>query len=240
MSTKEEVLELVAEVLEQDASTLALTDHFVRDLGVSSLDIVTIVMSIEQHYALGETPDSELEQIETIGDLVELVHGLRSGGEVSTVEDFADVAIGSDHAGVELKSEVVEWLRQQGFTVVDLGPNDPSSVDYPDFAKLVCDKVVRQDALQGILLCGSGIGMSISANKVAGIRAAMVSEPISAELSRRHNDANVLCLGARMIGAEMAKSCINAFLRTEFTPGDDGRHRRRVQRMMSLEARDNS
>jgi ribose 5-phosphate isomerase B len=236
-STKDEVVRLVAEVLEQDPGSIRLEEHFINDLGASSLDIVTLVMRIEQHYMLGETPDSQLEQIQTVGDLVEMVRSFRDLGEPSIAEEVVDVAIASDHAGVELKAQMVEWLRSKGLQSVDLGPHETVSVDYPDFAALVAGKVVAGEATSGILICGSGIGMSIAANKVEGIRAALVSEPISARLCRQHNDANVLCLGARMIGVEMAFACADAFLHTEFTPGDDGRHRRRVQRMMALAKR---
>ena len=199
MTTQQEVVELVAEVLEQDPETIQRGDHFVTDLGASSLDIVTLVMRIEQHYALGETPDAQLEQIETIGDLIELVESMRSG-EVSVVEELVDVAIASDHAGVELKAELVEWLRQRRYTVWIWGPMEASAVDYPDFAELVATRSCP----------GTPTGACSSAARGSGCRsrrtrsracAPMVSEPISAELSRRHNDANVLCLGARMIGA---------------------------------------
>lgn len=233
MSTREEVVGLVAEVLGQDATTIEPGHHFVNDLGASSLDIVTLVMRIEQHYALGETPDSQLEQIQTVGDLVDLVESMQSG-EPSVVEELADVAIGSDHAGVELKSHLIGWLRRHHYTVADMGPLDAGSVDYPDYAERVARKVVAREARHGILICGSGIGMSIAANKVQGIRAAVVSEPISAALSRQHNDANVLCLGARLTGTTMAEACVDAFLTTSFDPGDDGRHQRRIQRVTAL------
>jgi len=233
MSTQQEVVNLVAEVLEQDPGSLRLEDHFVNDLAASSLDIMTLVMRIEQHYGLGETPDEQLAQIETIGDLVRMV-GMIHEDEPSVAEDFVDIAIASDHAGVQMKGQLAAWLREQGYSVTDLGPQESLSVDYPDFAERVARRVVGKEALCGVLICGSGIGMSIAANKVDGIRAALVSEPLSAKMSRQHNDANVLCLGARMTGIELAKACVQTFMTTEFEPGDDGRHRRRVQRMMEL------
>lgn len=233
MSTQQEVVNLVAEVLEQDPGSLRLEDHFVNDLAASSLDIMTLVMRIEQHYGLGETPDEQLAQIETVGDLVRMV-GMLHEGESSVAGDFVDIAIASDHAGVQMKGQLTAWLREQGYSVADLGPQEELSVDYPDFAERVARRVVDQEALRGVLVCGSGIGMSIAANKVDGVRAALVSESLSAKMSRQHNDANVLCLGARMTGIELAKACVQAFMTTEFEPGDDGRHRRRVQRMMEL------
>ncbi|MEZ4459728.1 MAG: ribose 5-phosphate isomerase B [bacterium] len=155
--------------------------------------------------------------------------------EPSEVFDVGDVAIASDHAGVELKASIVAWLRAQGKTAVDMGPTDSHPVDYPSFAKLVCGRVATGDVPLGILICGSGIGMSIAANKVHGIRAALVSEPLSAAMSRKHNNANILCLGARMTGPDLATECVRAFLATAFDPGDDGRHRRRVQMITELE-----
>src|SRR5690554_414925 len=144
------------------------------------------------------------------------------------------VAIASDHAGVELKSALVDWLGARGVSLRDLGPYDAQSVDYPDFARILGEEVARGDAQKGVLICGSGVGVSIAVNKVAGIRAALVTEPLTAGLARRHNDANVLCLGARIIGEEMARACVQAFLDEAFEPGDDGRHQRRVDKIARL------
>ena len=243
-STRDEVLRLVSEVLEQPLESLKLTDHFLHDLGARSMDIVTLVMRIEQHYALAETPDSQLEQIETIGHLVELVDASRAGREPSEVIDasaqpqdaaaLAEVVIASDHAAVALKAELVQWMRQRGWHVLDLGPSEGVTVDYPDFAQLVGQHVRADARARGVLLCGTGIGMSIAANKLHGVRAALVSSALEAQLAREHNDANVLCMGARMIGALAAQSCLEAFLGTDFTPGEDGRHKRRVQMLDAL------
>ena len=235
MSTQDDVIQMIAEVLEQSPDEISPGDHFIEDLGASSFDIVTLVMRIEQHYALGETPDDDLQKIATVGDVIELVRSMRTEGEPSEAVDVVDIAIASDHAGVELKASLVEWFRKRGFTYVDLGPARGTSVDYPDFAALVAERVTSGDAERGILICGTGIGMSIAANKARGVRAALVSEPISAEFSRRHNDANVLCLGARVIGDMMAQRCIETFMTTRFDAGDDGRHRRRIQRIHSIE-----
>ncbi|WP_347342240.1 ribose 5-phosphate isomerase B [Lujinxingia litoralis] len=150
------------------------------------------------------------------------------------------MAIASDHAGTELKAELNEWVGSHSHTVRDLGPSDGSPVDYPDFAERVARVVARGEARFGILICGSGVGMSIAANKVAGIRAVLVSNPVQARLARQHNDANVICLGARLSGSDMAKACVEAFLTTAFDPGDDGRHRRRVARITELETGDDS
>ncbi len=234
MSTESRVIELVAQTLELSIDDIGVDDRFIEDLGANSLDIVNLIWRIEEAFSLPETPESVLEQIATVGDLVEMVARTRPD-EPSEAYEVSDVAIASDHAGVELKAALATWLREQGKTVVDLGPAETVSVDYPDFAELVGNKVTEGHADRGILICGSGIGMSIAANKVAGVRAALVSEPLSASLSRKHNNANVLCMGARTIGEEMAKACITSFLETDFDPGDDGRHQRRVGRIAEIE-----
>lgn len=138
------------------------------------------------------------------------------------------IAIASDHAGVELKKQLALWLRDQGVGATDLGTQGSESVDYPDYAALVVQAVLNGTAAKGVLLCGSGIGMSIAANRHKGIRAALCHNGLEAELSRRHNDANVLVLGARLIGSEVAKECVTRFLATEF---EGGRHQKRLEKM---------
>lgn len=234
MSTESRVIQLVAQTLELSADDVSRDDHFIDDLGANSLDIVNLIWRIEEAFSLPETPESVLEEIETVGDLIDLV-AQRRPDEPSEASEVVDIAIASDHAGVELKAELTKMMRERGQSVVDLGPSDTSSVDYPDFAELLGRKVSKGEAQQGILICGSGIGMSIAANKISGIRAALVTDPLMAKLCRQHNNANVLCLGARIIGTEMANACVEAFLDTEFTPGDDGRHRRRVERMAEIQ-----
>lgn len=145
------------------------------------------------------------------------------------------VVIGADHAGVEMKADLVEWLGERGVSVRDLGTDDDASVDYPNFAARVAHHVADGDADRGLLVCGSGIGMSIAANKVPGVRAAVVSNPVQSRLARSHNDVNTLCLGQRLIGRDMARECVWTFLTTAFEPGDDGRHRRRIQGIERLE-----
>lgn len=140
------------------------------------------------------------------------------------------VVIAADHGGVELKALLSGDLKARGFDVLDLGTNSPDSVDYPDFAQALARAIGAGRARRGILICGSGIGMSIAANRFPGIRAALVHDHLSAKLSRRHNDANVLCLGGRLIGPEVARDCLNAFLDTEF---EGGRHARRVAKLNS-------
>jgi ribose 5-phosphate isomerase B len=138
------------------------------------------------------------------------------------------IAIASDHAAIALKAMLVEWLDANGHDVQDLGPHDDTSVDYPDYGYKLAQALAEGSADRGVVLCGSGIGISIAVNRNAACRCALVSDPLSAKLSREHNDANVIAMGARLIGPDMAKACLDAFLSTEF--GGD-RHQRRVDKL---------
>jgi len=142
------------------------------------------------------------------------------------------IAIGSDHAGFNLKEAVKGFLTEMGHTYEDLGCHDNTSVDYPDFAFTVADGVVAGKFEQGILICGSGIGMSIAANKVDGIRAALCHDTFCAKGAREHNNANILCMGERVIGQGLAKEIVIAYLESEF---EGGRHARRVEKMHARE-----
>lgn len=138
------------------------------------------------------------------------------------------VAIASDHAGYEMKTALKEEISSLGYGVLDLGTDSPDSVDYPDFAHALAEAVTQGKAGQGVLVCGSGIGVSITANRHPGIRAALCHNAETARLSRQHNDANVLAMGERIIGVDVARECLRAFLETEF---EGGRHARRVAKM---------
>jgi len=138
------------------------------------------------------------------------------------------IAIAADHAGVELKSILIKELRELGFEVRDLGTQGNQSVDYPDMADALAEEMSRGEVERGVLVCGSGIGISIAANRHRHIRAALCCDTSSARLARAHNDANVLALGARLIGVETAKDCLLAFVSTDF---EGGRHKRRVDKM---------
>ena len=138
------------------------------------------------------------------------------------------VAIAADHAGFELKSVLADVLAEMGYSVIDLGTDGAEAVDYPDYATAVVDALGDGRAAQGVLLCGTGIGMSIAANRHAGIRAALCHDPEDAELARRHTDANVLVMGARRIDEQEAKRCVRVFFKTEF---EAGRHARRVAKL---------
>lgn len=136
------------------------------------------------------------------------------------------IAIGSDHGGYELKSVLIEYLNSIGYQTLDVGTDSLNSVDYPVIAKKLTDKIVSGEVEQGILICGTGVGMGICANKVKGIRAVICSEITSAKYSKLHNNANVLCIGARVIGEEVAKDICKTWLETEFT--NEERHLRRI------------
>ncbi len=142
------------------------------------------------------------------------------------------LVLASDHAGFEMKQRLLPWLAEQGHAVTDLGTHGPESVDYPDFGRALGQAVASGAAERGIALCGSGIGIAIAANRIAGCRCARVAEPLSAALARQHNDANAIALGARLIGDDMARACITAFLATDF---EGGRHQRRVDKLGNTE-----
>lgn len=138
------------------------------------------------------------------------------------------LVIGNDHAGVELKKKLVKALKGRGHEIINVGTDSLESVDYPDIAALVGEKVLDGKAEYGILICGTGIGISIAANKIKGIRAALVHNEFTARLARLHNDANVIALGARVIGDELGLACVETFINTEF---EGGRHARRVDKI---------
>ena len=141
------------------------------------------------------------------------------------------IALSADHAGYQLKDELVAWLSEQGHEVEDLGTNGAESVDYPEYGAKLARVVGSGGAERGIAVCGSGIGIAVAVNRDPRCRCAHVSEPLSAELARTHNDANVLALGARLVGPDMAKACVSAFLSSEFA---GGRHQRRVDQLSQL------
>ena len=144
------------------------------------------------------------------------------------------IAIGNDHAAVEMKYHVVEYLKSKGHEVINVGIDKVERTDYPIHAEDVAKLVVSGEADRGILICGTGVGISIAANKVHGVRCACVSEPVSAGMCRAHNNCNIIAFGARICGPQMAESIVDAFLETE---AEGGRHAMRVQQIMEIEAR---
>ena len=138
------------------------------------------------------------------------------------------VIVGSDHGGFNLKNTIVSELKEKGVDMTDFGPGSADSVDYPDFAKPLAEKVAAGEYDKGILICGTGIGMSISANKVKGIRCALVHDTFSARATREHNDSNILAMGERVIGKGLASDIVDIWLNTEF---EGGRHEKRVRKI---------
>ena len=142
------------------------------------------------------------------------------------------LAIACDHGGFELKKEIIAHLEAEGIAYRDFGCDSTASVNYPDYAKVLCKAIQDGECYRGILVCGTGIGMSIAANKVKGIRAACCSDYFSAKLTRMHNDANALCMGGRVVGVGLALELVDVFLETEF---EGGRHQRRIDQIMEIE-----
>lgn len=142
------------------------------------------------------------------------------------------IGIGNDHAAVAMKNEIAKYVEELGHTVVNFGTDTNESCDYPEYGEKVGRAVVAGEVDFGILICGTGVGISLSANKVNGVRAAVCSEPVTAGLVRAHNNANIIAFGERIVGIEMAKAIVKAFLTTEF---EGGRHQRRVDLMMEIE-----
>ena len=144
------------------------------------------------------------------------------------------IAVGSDHRGVELRAKLIAFLQELGQEVVDVGSHDGQQVDYPDVAALVARQVASKKVDRGILVCGTGVGMCIAANKFPGVRAAPCHDDITAEISRRHNDLNVLCLSGDLLGEKLADRLVEIWLKTPF---DGGRHARRNQKIIAMERR---
>lgn len=142
------------------------------------------------------------------------------------------IGIGNDHAAVDMKFEIVKYLEESGYEVVNFGTDTNDSCDYPVYGEKVARAVANGEVDKGILICGTGVGISLAANKVKGIRAAVCSESVTARFSRLHNDANILAFGARIVGVETAKDMVNVWLNTEF---EGGRHQRRVDLIMKIE-----
>lgn len=142
------------------------------------------------------------------------------------------IAMGSDHGGIHLKNQLKAHLEEKGYEIMDCGTYTEDSCDYPDFAEKVCKEVVAGNVEKGILVCGTGIGISMAANKCKGIRAALVADVFSAKMAAEHNNANVICMGERTTGVGLAEMMVDTFLATEFA---GGRHQRRVDKIMALE-----
>ena len=146
------------------------------------------------------------------------------------------IGIGNDHAGVEMKQEIKTYLESKGHEVINFGTDTSDSCDYPVYGQKVAEAVASGQVEEGVLICGTGIGISLAANKVPGIRAAVCSEPVSARLAKQHNDANIIAFGARIVGLEEAKAIVDAFFDAEF---EGGRHQRRIDLITAVEEKYN-
>jgi len=146
------------------------------------------------------------------------------------------IAIGNDHAAVEMKNEIKAYLEQRGYEVINFGTDTHESCNYPEYGKAVGEAVAKKEADCGVLICGTGVGISIAANKVNGIRAAVCSEPTTARLVKEHNNANVIAFGARIVGIEVAKNIVDAYLGAEFL---GGRHEKRIEMIHEIEKNQN-
>lgn len=142
------------------------------------------------------------------------------------------IVIGNDHAAVTMKQDISAYLEEKGYEIINVGTDTPESVDYPVYGEKVARMVASGEADLGIAICGTGLGISLAANKVKGIRACVCSEPYTARMSRMHNNCNVLCFGARVVGLDLAKMIVDTWLSTEF---EGGRHQRRVDMIMAIE-----
>ena len=145
------------------------------------------------------------------------------------------IVLANDHSAVDMKKEILAHLEEKGYQVIDIGTNSPESCDYPVFGERAGKMVASGEADLGILICGTGVGISLAANKVKGVRACVCSEPYSAKLSRMHNDTNILAFGARVVGTELAKMIVDEWLAAEF---EGGRHKRRVDMIMEIERKE--
>ncbi len=146
------------------------------------------------------------------------------------------IAIGNDHAAVEMKNEIKAYLESKGHEVINFGTDTSDSCDYPVYGQKVAEAVASGQVEEGVLICGTGIGISLAANKVPGIRAAVCSEPVSARLAKQHNDANIIAFGARIVGLEEAKAIVDAFFDAKF---EGGRHQRRIDLITAVEEKYN-
>lgn len=138
------------------------------------------------------------------------------------------ICMASDHGSFELKNVILKYLQSKGYNIIDLGTDSPDSVDYPDFALKAVNSIINKECSRGIIMCGTGIGISISANRFPGIRAALCWDSLTAKLSRQHNNSNILAMGGRLIGIELAKDIVDTWLTTDF---DGGRHERRINKI---------
>lgn len=233
-----QVISVIADVLDMDPAEISLESRFLQDLGASSLDLAELVWQLEDnpHLKLGQIPDEAIEGFVTVGDVVAFLSSqVPDRGPQAPIPPR--VLIASDHAGFVLKATLIHHLETWQIPFADLGTGDRSSVDFTEYAEAVAVRVAQGQAASGILIGATGIGMAIAANKITGIRAAVVHDLLSARLSRQRYDVNVLCLGASLLGEEVARCCVEEFLGAAFEPGRDNRWARQISRIHEMEKR---
>lgn len=227
---KNTLYSIIAEILEIDLTQIRREHHFVADLGATSLEILQILMEVDARLRV-EIPDSVVEEASTVNDIL---HYLISDCQVAADLERA-IGIAADHAGAALKERLIELFRMRGVRLVDYGPPLKVRVDYPLYASILAKEIQSGRIKSGVLICGTGIGMAIAANKFSGIRAAHVTNSYEARMCRQHNDANVLALGSRTLGEAIALECVDIFMNTPFDPGEDERHARRIDQIASFD-----
>ena len=236
--TTASILALVADVLEMKVADLSPETHLFEDLGVSSLDLAEVVWRLEEdpRFGIGEIPDEDLQALATVGDIIAFIdRRMRQDADPVSIDGGATVMIAADHHGRALAEVLRIHLTNRGIKARALIPDPGVEIEYPDYAEAVANAVVRGEVEQGVLVGRVGLGMAIAANKVDGVRAVSSSAEFVARMSRQRYNANILCLGAGVLGEDAARSSLDAFLDTTFDPGADGRNLRCIHRIHDIE-----
>jgi ribose 5-phosphate isomerase B len=232
------ILALVADVLELKRSEVTNHSHLFQDLGASSLDIAEMIWRIEDDkaFGVGEIPDEILESVETVGDVVTYIEQRVRGTLLPSVKaGEGKIALGADHFGQAMTLLLEHHLERQGEFIVCLGVEGARHISYPEIAEAIGHMVSKQEVEFGVLVGDDGVGMSIVANKIDGVRAALVNHPHGAKQARKRHNANILCLGASNLGEGLARACVEAFLSTSFDAGEDGRRLHLINRIHEIE-----
>ncbi len=239
MDVSSHILLIVADVLELDPAEVKLDSHLVYDLGANSVDIADLIWRIESDpkWEIEEIPHEILLSFETIQDVVKYLEQHHKSTVQPNINIAARVVLASDHGGRSLRAILRAHIEDQQITVRDLGTDEPHEVDFPEYAEVAARAVARGEAEYAVLVGRTGIGMAMAANKVNGVRAAVVHNLLTARLCRQRYDANILCLGASLLGEGLAALCVNEFLATAFQPGSHGERRRHLSRIHDIEKR---
>ncbi|MCP4227401.1 MAG: RpiB/LacA/LacB family sugar-phosphate isomerase [Actinomycetia bacterium] len=229
----------MADVLESNSSDINPDQHLIDDLGASSLDIAEMIWRIEDDpfFGVGEIPDDVLDQIGTIGHIIAFIEHNQQASIKTPEPGQASMILGADHHGRLLREVLVQTMESLGHLTEEIGAVDDRPVDLVEVAQSAATAVARNQASRAILIGLDGMGMAMVANKVPGVRAISASTGLQARMARERHNANVLCLGAGIIGTHAARECLTAFLETPFEPGPDDRRTQRVHRILEIEKR---